>query len=98
PRIDRGRGIFFRGLCNVRFTPKSGHWDSGMKCPLCDKSGHYTVQQSIAPVEACTAEFYQRRALSRAQALKMSGFVYAAGCFVGLRLCIENRLRISITS
>ena len=25
---------------NVRFTPKSGHWDSVVECPLCAKSGH----------------------------------------------------------
>src|SRR5262249_40032319 len=24
---------------NVRFTPKSGHWNSTAKCPLCAKSG-----------------------------------------------------------
>jgi len=27
-------------LTNVRFTPKSGHWNSVAKCPLCAKSGH----------------------------------------------------------
>jgi len=25
---------------NVRFTPKSGPWNSAVKCPLCAKSGH----------------------------------------------------------
>jgi hypothetical protein len=25
---------------DVRFTPKSGHWNSGTKCLLCAKSGH----------------------------------------------------------
>ena len=25
---------------NVRFTPKSAHWNSVAKCPLCAKSGH----------------------------------------------------------
>jgi hypothetical protein len=25
---------------NVRFTPKSGHWNSVVECPLCAKSGH----------------------------------------------------------
>jgi hypothetical protein len=24
---------------NVRFTPKSGHWNSVAECPLCAKSG-----------------------------------------------------------
>jgi hypothetical protein len=28
---------------NVRFTPKSGHWNSAAKCPLCGKSGHYSL-------------------------------------------------------
>ena len=27
-------------LRDVRFTPKSGHWNSIEKCPLCAKSGH----------------------------------------------------------
>src|SRR5215471_1699324 len=27
-------------LINVRFTPKSGRWNSVAKCPLCAKSGH----------------------------------------------------------
>jgi len=26
---------------NVRFTPKSGHWNSVAECPLCARSGHY---------------------------------------------------------
>ena len=25
---------------NVRFTPKSGHWNPVVECPLCAKSGH----------------------------------------------------------
>src|SRR5262249_32522142 len=25
---------------NVRFTPKSGHWNLVCECPLCAKSGH----------------------------------------------------------
>src|SRR5215469_15224335 len=32
-------------LRNVRFTPKSGHWNSAMRCPLCAKSGHSAPQQ-----------------------------------------------------
>jgi len=28
-----------RGIL-VRFTPKSGHWDSAVECPLCAKSRH----------------------------------------------------------
>ena len=28
------------GLGHVRFTPKAGHWNSAVECPLCAKSGH----------------------------------------------------------
>src|SRR6516164_6394362 len=28
---------------NVRFTPKSGHWNSVVECPLCANSGHSTL-------------------------------------------------------
>ena len=27
-------------ICDVRFTPESGHWRSEFRCPLCAKSGH----------------------------------------------------------
>jgi len=27
------------GATDVRFTPKSGHWNSVVECPLCAKSG-----------------------------------------------------------
>src|SRR5262245_11060102 len=30
---------------NVRFTPKSGHWDSVAKCPLCAKRRHFALKQ-----------------------------------------------------
>jgi hypothetical protein len=33
---------------DVRFTSKSGHWNSAEQCPLCAKSGHYAVQQTAA--------------------------------------------------
>jgi len=33
---------------HVRFTPKSGHWNSSPRCPLCAKSGHYAAQQKAA--------------------------------------------------
>jgi hypothetical protein len=29
-----------RCQADVRFTPKSGHWNSLVECPLCAKSGH----------------------------------------------------------
>ena len=35
---------------NVRFTPKSGHWDSAAKCPLCAKSRHMQCgKNSVIP-------------------------------------------------
>src|SRR5262249_4168420 len=40
----------------VYVTPKSGHWLSALRCPLCARR-HYAVQQSIAPIGACTAGF-----------------------------------------
>src|SRR5262249_26534583 len=30
---------------NVRFTPKSGHWDLAASCPLCAKRRHSALQQ-----------------------------------------------------
>jgi hypothetical protein len=33
---------------NVRFTPKSGHWNSVAACPLCAKSGREQVQQEAS--------------------------------------------------
>src|SRR5262249_46697921 len=33
---------------NVRFTPKSGHWLSVSGCPLCAKSGHSALRQTMA--------------------------------------------------
>src|SRR6516162_10784404 len=30
-------------LGHVRFTPKSGHWNSAAQCTLCAKSGHSTL-------------------------------------------------------
>ena len=32
---------------NVRFTPKSGYWNSIVECPLCAKSGREQVQQNV---------------------------------------------------
>jgi len=31
---------------DVRFTPKSGHWNSVAECPLCAKSRHEQLQQN----------------------------------------------------
>ena len=46
---------------NVCFTPKSGHWNSAAKCPLCAKSGHmqrskfgaYSITSSAATCRVC---------------------------------------------
>jgi hypothetical protein len=42
---------------NVRFTPKSGHWDSAARCPLSAISGCEQVHQ-IAPIQS-TSSLYQ---------------------------------------
>jgi hypothetical protein len=34
-------GRHFKAPANGRFTPKSGHWDSAVKCRLCANSGHW---------------------------------------------------------
>src|SRR5499427_10730520 len=39
---------------NVRFTPKSGHWDSAARCPLCAISGCEQVHQ-IAPIQSTSS-------------------------------------------
>jgi hypothetical protein len=36
---------------NVCFTPKSGHWGSAVKCPLCAKSRHSALQQKMSLFE-----------------------------------------------
>src|SRR6516162_4847170 len=33
---------------NVRFTPKSRHWNSVVECPLCAKSGHMQCSKQPA--------------------------------------------------
>jgi hypothetical protein len=43
-------------LANVRFTPKSGHWNSVVECLLCAKSGlmHGSKNFVICPVPSAT--------------------------------------------
>ena len=50
---------------DVRFTPKSGHWNSVSKCPLCAKSGHYALQQLCLPLLQELANFRQQREYMR---------------------------------
>jgi len=46
---------------DVRFTPKSRHWNSVAECPLCAKSGHmqcskfgaYSITSSAATCRVC---------------------------------------------
>jgi hypothetical protein len=42
---ERAAGRVETDQLNVRFTPKSGHWNWVAKCPLSAKSGHSAVQQ-----------------------------------------------------
>jgi hypothetical protein len=44
---------------DFRFAPDSGHPAGGLGCPLSARSRHYAVQQLIAPIGVCTAEFSQ---------------------------------------
>src|SRR6516165_5416023 len=37
----------WEGETDVRFTPESGHWNSVVECPLCAKSGHTLLRQSM---------------------------------------------------
>src|SRR5215813_12105301 len=39
---------------NVRFTPKSGHWNSVAKCLLCAKSGHWPLSASFESRQVST--------------------------------------------
>jgi len=39
---------------NVRFTPKSGHWNSVVECPLCAISGCEQVHK-IAPIQSASS-------------------------------------------
>ena len=39
-------------LRDVRFTPKSGHWNSVVECPLCAKSGHASWRRKQAILQA----------------------------------------------
>ena len=36
-------------ICDVRFTPKSGHWNSVARCPLCAKSRRWLLRLKILP-------------------------------------------------
>src|SRR5262249_43761094 len=46
PKVLRDRGS--GASVNVRFTPKSGHWNAVVKCPLCAKSGRATARETVA--------------------------------------------------
>jgi hypothetical protein len=44
-RVDRNnrfepKVVYWRLVRDVRFTPKSGHGQRDLRCPLCAKSGH----------------------------------------------------------
>ena len=46
---------------NVRFTPKSGRWNSVVECPLCAKSGHWAAQQLTELFDQLVGEGEQTR-------------------------------------
>ena len=67
-------------LRNVRFTPKSGHYRSANKCPLCAKSGREQVQQKS-----------NHSMISSARARKASGMVNPSA-FAVVRLMMRLNL------
>ena len=46
---------------NVRFTPKSGHYRSANKCPLCAKSRHSVLRKRTPLFDHLVGKFEQRR-------------------------------------
>jgi hypothetical protein len=44
------------GLCNVRFTPKSGHWNSAVKCLLCANSGFMRRSNSSQSINSSASD------------------------------------------
>ena len=46
---------------DVRFTPKSGHRNSVVECPLCAKSGHWAAQQLTELFDQLVGEGEQTR-------------------------------------
>src|SRR5262249_2619159 len=67
------------GATDVRFTPKSGHWNSAARCPLCAKSGHgtshYPINSSARPRSDCGT--VRSRTLAVARLITSSYFVGA---------------------
>ena len=58
-----------RCQADVRFTPESGHWNSVVECPLCAKSGHYTLQQKTSLFDHLVGAGKQRRRHDYAESL-----------------------------
>jgi hypothetical protein len=48
-------------LINVRFTPKSRHWNSVVECPLCAKSRQSALQQLTELFDQLVGEGEQTR-------------------------------------
>jgi hypothetical protein len=68
------------GPRHVRFTPKSGHWRSEFRCPLCANSGHTTgLARSIVVLPLGNENQKQERGEYK-QMNKTGKNIGAAGC------------------
>ena len=80
---DGSRTDIRRKSTNVCFTPKSGHWDTPTKCPLCAKSG-------VMHCSKLLLKFRNLRIIPAAVAEKIPAskplFVYFAQSFGGSAL------------
>jgi hypothetical protein len=50
PRLLVPSGRFVRVKAHVRFTPKSGHWQPTVGCPLCARRRHWRAHPPTAAV------------------------------------------------
>jgi len=69
------------GLCDVRFTPKSGHRLSELRCPLCARSG----------LLRCNKHVERYSITSSARAINLSGMV-SSSVFAVPRLITSSNL------
>ena len=68
--------------CDVRFTPKSRHWNSVARCPLCAKSGHYDCHAPIIS-SALRISVCGKVTLSAFAVLRLRTSLNLVGCSTG---------------
>ena len=74
------------GLRDVRFTSKSGHWNSLAKRPLCAKSRHSALQQKRCYSITSSARASNVGGTSSPRALAVFRLItssYLVGCWTG---------------